>query len=582
MGKPIYLGKVKLRWCDQHNLPLIGKKCDICGEEGKKVNITPPGEVRIGFEGDLNILRNAIKEQFGCEFSRKSVLFNRVPHFDRMDEVIIDGKVVGNLRFDINSHQFILTLRMEGAYMLSSCVKKGWIKADKGAIKPLLDGKNLMLPGVVDFSEGIKRGDEVIVKDESGKVFAVGIAKKSSEEMKKDEKGVAVKIRYSGYGEWKDRRDASVEEVIRANLSYLEKLEKKAVERIKEVYSQYNLPMAVSFSGGKDSLVTLLLALKSGIPFRTFFLNTGMELPETVDYVDEVEKKYGIKVDRIEAGDAFWRNLEHFGPPGRDYRWCCKVAKLGPTTRYILENYTSGVLTLIGQRRYESAERMRKGDIWRNEWVPNQLSFSPIQNWNSLEVWLYILWKRAPINPWYRRGLTRIGCYLCPAMDIGDFEIEKRYYDGVEKWFSYLRNFAKEHNIPEEWVKSSWRWKNPPEWAGKISFEREKLKITAEKREDHYILKFNKPVEWSRIKNMLTALPQGTYSISDNVIVQKDFLGEARSLIIRSQECVGCGVCLGRCPVNALYLDNEGKIKITEEKCIHCLDCLGKCPAEEF
>ena len=583
MGKPVYLGKVKLRWCDRCNLPLIGKKCDLCGKEGRRVEITPPGEVRIGFEGDLKILRNAIRRQFGCDFSRKFVLFNRVPHYDRMDEVIIDGKVVGNLRYDIHSFKFIFTLRIEGGHMLSNCATKGWVIADGGAVKPILDGKNLMLPGVVDFSEDIEKGDEVIVKDSSGRDFAVGIAKKSSEEMERSGRGVAVKIRYRGYGMWKDGRDADIQKIIQANINYLKKLEKKAVRRIEEIYSKHNLPLAVSFSGGKDSLVTLLLALKTGLQFRTFFLNTGIELPETIEYVNVVEKKYKIKIDRINAGDAFWKSLEHFGPPGRDYRWCCKVAKLGPTTRYILENYSSGVLTLIGQRRYESMERMRKGSVWRNEWVPNQLSFSPIQNWTSLEIWLYIFWKKAPINPWYYRGLTRIGCYLCPSMDLGDFEIEKEYFDGVERWITYLRNFAKKHGIDEKWVKSSWRWKNPPKWAGKISFEREKLKINEEKIGDDYLLKFNKLINWNRVRNMLAALPEGTYKISENnLTVQENFLNEAKSLIIRSQECVGCGICLGRCPVNALYLDDEEKIRIKEERCIHCLDCLGKCPAEEF
>ncbi len=584
MGRPVYLGKVKLGWCDRCNVPLLSSRCDLCGEHGRKLNITPPGEVRIGFEGDLNILRKAIMRQFGCEFYRETVLFNRVPHYDRMDEVILDGRVIGNLRYDIDSREFVFTLRMDGAYMLNSCAKKGWIIADNGAIDPILQGKNLMLPGVVDFSEGIKVGDEIIVKDESSRVFAVGIAKKSSEDMKKGGKGIAVKIRHRGYGSWKNGRDATIEEIIKANITHLESIEKKAVKEIRKTKEKYGLPVAVSFSGGKDSLATLLLAFESGVEFSTFFLDTGIELHETVEYVSEVEKKYGIKVDKISAEDAFWKNLEHFGPPGRDYRWCCKVCKLGPTTRYIIENYPSGVLTLIGQRRYESWGRRKKGKIWRNDWVPNQLSFSPIQNWSSLEVWLYILWKDAPINPWYKRGLTRIGCYLCPSMDLGDFEIERMYFVGVEKWINYLRDFARRNGISEEWADSSWRWKNPPNWAGRIKFEREKLKIFAELNGEWYHLQFNKRVDEERMKNMLVALPEGTYSINPKgeISVRADFFTQAKSLIIRSQECVGCGICLARCPVNALLLDEDKKVKIEEEKCIHCLDCLGKCPAEEF
>ena len=580
MGRPVYLGRLKLYWCDKCNLPLLGKKCGKCGAEGRKVNITPPGEVRIGFEGDMQILNETLKRTFGTEIDG-FLLFNRIPHYDRMDEVIMDGKVIGNLRYDVERGNFTIALRMEGSYLLNDKITKGWVIADKGAVEPILKGRNLMVPGVRECAEGIERGDEVIVRDPDGKAIAVGIAKMSSEEMRKLERGMAVKIRHSGYGKWEKRRQANIEEVIEVNEKYLKNIEERAVHFIKDIKRRYNLPMAVSFSGGKDSLVVLLLALESRLEFSIFFLDTGIELPETIEYVEEVEKKYNLNIDKISAGNAFFENLEHFGPPGRDYRWCCKACKLGPTTRYILENYPKGLLTLIGQRRYESMERMKKGSVWENEWVPNQLSASPIQEWTSLEVWLYIFWKRAPINPWYRRGLTRIGCYLCPSSDIADFYIEAKYFDGIEKWFEYLRKYAKERGIPEEWVKSSWRWKNPPKWAGGIEIERNKLEVNFE-GEKWKKVKLNKEIDMDVVENLLFALPEGSWRIKNgNVEVDNRFLREAESLIIRSQECIGCGICLGRCPVDALILI-DGKIKIVEDKCIHCLDCLGKCPAEEF
>ncbi len=580
MGRPVYLGRLKLYWCDKCNLPLLNKKCGKCGAEGRKVNITPPGEVRIGFEGDMQILNETLKRTFGTEIDG-FLLFNRIPHYDRMDEVIMDGKVIGNLRYDVERGNFTIALRMEGSYLLNDKITKGWVIADKGAVEPILKGRNLMVPGVRECAEGIERGDEVIVRDPDGKAIAVGIAKMSSEEMRKLERGMAVKIRHSGYGKWEKRRQANIEEVIEVNEKYLKNIEERAVHFIKDIKRRYNLPMAVSFSGGKDSLVVLLLALESRLEFSIFFLDTGIELPETIEYVEEVEKKYNLNIDKISAGNAFFENLEHFGPPGRDYRWCCKACKLGPTTRYILENYPKGLLTLIGQRRYESMERMKKGSVWENEWVPNQLSASPIQEWTSLEVWLYIFWKRAPINPWYRRGLTRIGCYLCPSSDIADFYIEAKYFDGIEKWFEYLRKYAKERGIPEEWVKSSWRWKNPPKWAGGIEIERNKLEVNFE-GEKWKKVKLNKEIDMDVVENLLFALPEGSWRIKNgNVEVDNRFLREAESLIIRSQECIGCGICLGRCPVDALILI-DGKIKIVEDKCIHCLDCLGKCPAEEF
>ena len=581
MGKAVYLGKLRLWWCDHCNLPLLDPVCSLCGKKARKVQMTPPGEVRIGFEGDLKILNDAIEKQFGCRLSRNLVLFNRVPHFDRMDEVIINGWVVGNLRYDLQKKDFFISLRMMGAEFLNSCATRGIVVADSGAVDPILHGKNLMVPGVLEVSNNITAGDEIIVRDTAGMAIATGIAKMSTEDMKTAQRGMAVKIRHSGHVEFPQKDEKKIEDVITANENHLKKIENTGANFIRELSKTYDLPVAVSFSGGKDSLVTLLLAIKSGVEFNTFFLDTGIEFSETVNYVTEVEEKYHLKIDKISAGNAFWKNLEFFGPPGRDYRWCCKVTKLGPTTRYIIEKYPSGLLTLIGQRRYESEGRMHKGNLWKNDWVPNQLSASPIQNWTSLEVWLYTLWKNAPVNPWYRRGLTRIGCYLCPSSDLADFKIERYHSNRISKWLEFLNVFAKNNKIDEKWTESSWRWKNPPRWAGGFKVHREPLKLKFE-GERWKTVKFNRKIEKEKISNMLFMLPPGTWKWDKNLEILRKFETEATSLIIRAVECVGCGICVGRCPTMALSLDENGKVRVNEEKCMHCLECLGKCPAEEF
>ena len=53
-----------------------------------------------------------------------------------------------------------------------------------------------------------------------------------------------------------------------------------------------------------------------------------------------------------------------------------------------------------------------------------------------------------------------------------------------------------------------------------------------------------------------------------------------RDLVIRALECVGCGVCQGRCEVGAIEVD--GKVRIDTDECIHCGKCLGPCPVVDF
>ncbi|MBQ7991668.1 MAG: 4Fe-4S binding protein [Solobacterium sp.] len=42
--------------------------------------------------------------------------------------------------------------------------------------------------------------------------------------------------------------------------------------------------------------------------------------------------------------------------------------------------------------------------------------------------------------------------------------------------------------------------------------------------------------------------------------------------------CIGCGACVGVCPVTALSLDADGKSECNEDVCITCLACTGTCP----
>lgn len=49
-------------------------------------------------------------------------------------------------------------------------------------------------------------------------------------------------------------------------------------------------------------------------------------------------------------------------------------------------------------------------------------------------------------------------------------------------------------------------------------------------------------------------------------------------MVVNTEECIGCGACVGTCPVEAISLTEEGKAHIDQEKCIHCGACAGACP----
>lgn len=568
----IHLGKIALYHCKECNIPLVKKRCS-CGEIAQKVQITPPGDVRPAFEFDKKLIRETIEKQFGSYYLPEVILLNNAPGVDRNDEVIIDGRVAGIFYYDIWKKEFKFQPRPWYASLLN--IKKNYVIADKGAVDAILKTANLMAPGVKKADEEIKKGDEVIVLNEDGEVIATGRAWMDGKDMR-GKRGMAVKIRWRGIEKAEKGKKVSWKKVIEANKDAIYSIVGNEEKFIENVTKKYNLPSAISFSGGKDSLATLLILLDAGYEMPLLFLNTGLEFDETVKHVYEVADKYGLELLEGKAGNKFWQAIDFFGPPARDYRWCCKTCKLGVAAKLIKENFPNGILSFIGQRRYESERRAEHGKIWKNPWVEGQIGASPIQNWTSLHVWLYLFLKKAKWNVLYEQGFHRIGCWLCPASDMAEFMLKK--HKDWDKFNEKLNEFAKKHKLPEEWLSLGlWRWRNPPKWSG-IKYE------IKERRE--YKIKGNE----LRIENFLQILGdvrknKNGYEIDGiNVKIKENKLEVfpkekeeiVKDLIYRAINCVGCNICYAKCKQNAIFMKN-GKAFIGHN-CIHCLQCMNECP----
>ncbi len=561
-------------------MPVVEEgECGSCGKKAEKVEITPPGDVRPAFEEDIELIRETIDKQWGEGYSYeifsdgKPIVLNGIPYRDRMDEVIVDGKVIGALRYNpekkLNGedpYEFILR-PWEGLKSPS----KGFVEVDKGAVEPILSGGSVLAPGITDADTSISDGDEVIVSDHSGNVICSGSARFSGEELIEADSGRGVKNRWRISDHSPDDKKASWNDVVEANRHHIEDRVEKAIGFIEEEVEKHDLPTAVAYSGGKDSLATLHLLLDAGMDPDMIFIDTGIELPETLENVEKISKKYDLTLHMRKAKSGYWNNLDHFGPSARDYRWCCKTCKLGPTSRLIDENYDDGVLSFIGQRRYESQQRMDQGSTWDNPWVPGQTSASPIQDWTAFHVWLYLFSKDAEWNEWYEKGFERIGCWVCPASDLAELDKLKEEFPEYERFEKALRRYADENDLSEDWIELGlWRWLDVPENMGDLLEDDiescEALDITSSIEE---------MLEHARTKNLLNA-------ISSEENISNEDLGREEVLRIHKKAlyCVECGVCVGRCQNDALFFE-EG-IKIDPERCVNCGKCLGKCPVVHF
>ncbi|MFO7991586.1 MAG: phosphoadenosine phosphosulfate reductase family protein [Thermoplasmata archaeon] len=571
----VHLGKVHLHWCDNCNLPIVEMgDCSICGEPARKVKITPPGDVRPAFDQGIRLVKDVIDGQWGEGYSDnlvdvdKVVLLNGCPAMDRMDEVIVDGEVVGIIRYSLkrkfqgrDPYQFILRPWKE-----LPPPERGYCVIDDGAVEPISNGASALAPGILDADHKIKEGDEVIVHDKNGDVICSGPSYFSGQELVNNTSGKGIKNRWRTSDHEKREGEQSWDDAVKANEKIMNKRIERAKSFIKNKTDRYELPVAVSYSGGKDSLATLLLVIDSGVNPDMVFIDTGIELPETVENVEHISDKYGLNLITKKVEGGYWDSVEHFGPSARDYRWCCKTCKLGPTAMLIKDNYPDGVLSFIGQRRYESENRMNQGNTWDNPWVEGQIGVSPIQEWTALHVWLYLFSKDAEYNPWYERGMERIGCWVCPASDLSELERLEQHHPGFDKFKEVLEDYREKNEHAEIWIEFGlWRWIDIPE-----DIEDTIEEQTFEDRKDS--VEGTPSIEEMLSHNRTKEL---AYLLGDDPSPSDIY-----DVYLKARYCVECGVCVSKCPTEALYFDQG--IRLNSEACIRCKACMEKCPVIQY
>jgi phosphoadenosine phosphosulfate reductase len=456
--RPSYLGKILLRWCDCCHAPVLADYC-ACGAQTREVPVTPPGDARPAFPADLERINRIYEEHFGARLIPEGhlALLNKVPDHDRMEEIVVGGGIAGIIRYFPLQERWEPVPRPEACNLFTP--KKRYLIVDDDAIPFIRDQKmSVLAPGLVFVDDAVRAGDEVFILAKDGSCVGVGRAKVDAAAAREMKKGPIARTRRNvasiilpGVSSW--------DTAVNANAEVLAHAESSSIRFVREVAAQNpHLAVNVSYSGGKDSLATLLVVKKAIGSVPMLFADTGMEFPETYANVEEVSRYYGLELIRTDGITQFRDVLKHQGPPAVNARWCCRVCKLTPVANLIRERWGE-CLSFIGQRRYESASRAQSERVWRNSNVRSQLSAAPIQNWTALHVWLYLMREHAPYNILYEHQLDRIGCFMCPSSDMALIHMIETEYPALwAGWRSQLEEWQYRHGLPPEWI-SEGRWR---------------------------------------------------------------------------------------------------------------------------
>ena len=194
------------------------------------------------------------------------------------------------------------------------------------------------------------------------------------------------------------------------HLNHLKELEAESIYVLREVAAQFENPCLL-FSGGKDSIVVLHLALKafypSSVPFTLLHVDTGHNFQEALDYRDELIKKHGLRLLVASVQEAIDKGTVR---EEKGYTASRNALQTIPLLEAIEKNKFD--CAMGGARRDEEKARAKerffshrdefgqwdpknqRPELWNifngRKHIGEHFRVFPISNWTEMDVWQYI------------------------------------------------------------------------------------------------------------------------------------------------------------------------------------------------
>lgn len=190
--------------------------------------------------------------------------------------------------------------------------------------------------------------------------------------------------------------------------------ETRPEEILTSLHAEYGNKMAFSSSmGAEDQVLTHILA---GIAkdCNIFTLDTGRLFPETLDLLDNTNKRYGINI-KVFFPDATQveemvnkKGINLFYESVENRKGCCHIRKIVPMGRAL----DGAKIWISGLRAEQSITRQ---DLELAQWDEKYklIKISPLRSWTEKQVWDYIHDNNIPYNHLHDKGFPSIGCLPC-------------------------------------------------------------------------------------------------------------------------------------------------------------------------
>ena len=186
-------------------------------------------------------------------------------------------------------------------------------------------------------------------------------------------------------------------------------------EVLRRAFAEFGDRIAMVSSFGAESASLLHLAAEANPNVPVIFIDTHRHFQQTLDYVDELSKRLGLRDLRIIKPDP---NEERIEDPKADL-WktdpdaCCAMRKVRPNER-ALAGFDAWI---SGRKRHHGALRAHLPVV---EHDGIHFKVNPLVAWGPKEINAYVREHDLPPHPLVAEGYPSIGCWPCTSPSDGE------------------------------------------------------------------------------------------------------------------------------------------------------------------
>ena len=231
------------------------------------------------------------------------------------------------------------------------------------------------------------------------------------------------------------------------NPQLLDELNAKSPEDLlRWAWATYGDRVGIITSFQDTGTVIIDLASKVTPGMRVLTVDTLRLHPETYALLEEIEKHYGIAIERFTPDpDALSRMVRQHGEylffdSKAKQEHCCAVRKVEPNIRALrtIDVWITGLRQDQSDMRAETPKASYVPTDWGS-----LVKIAPLADWDSAQVKDYIAENNVPYNKLYDQGYSSIGCTICSTPTLP----HESPRAGRWRWFNEMHADDKECGI---------------------------------------------------------------------------------------------------------------------------------------